>query len=180
MHLPHHISVSLRSLGRPIPGLAVILAASTVAGLGNMEGPPSTLVGINADAAYASAGPAAKGPAGPAPSSNASATANTSNAFTISGSISGLYPGASLPMVLTITDSKTYAITVSSISTTVSSQKAACGSGNLTVSSFTGSLAVPAKQSVTATVTAEMLHSAPDACQGAKFKLLYSGTGTAG
>ena len=171
--------MKLRSLFRPVPVLAVAMAAGAAVSLGSMEGPPSTLVGINADAAYASAGPAAKGPAGPAPSSTSSATANPSNAFTISGGISGLYPGASLPMVLTITDPKTYDITVSSISTAVNSQKAGCDSGNVTVSSFTGSLAVPAKHSVTVTVTAGMIHAAPAACQGAKFKLLYSGTGTA-
>ena len=160
----------------PIHVLAVILTAGAVVGLGMMGDSPVPLVGANAGAAFATAGPAEIEPGGAAPAHTAT---GASSSFTISGSVSGLYPGASLPLVLTITDPKTYAINVSSISTTVTSQKSSCSPVNVAVSSFAGSLAVPARSSVHTTVIAEMLQAAPDACQGVMFKLVYSGSGTA-
>ena len=159
--------------------LAVATIASAVWGLGHVEGPPSTLVGINADTAYATAGPAPRGAAGPAGPAAPTGSTNSSNVFTISGTVSGLFPGATLPLVLTVTDTKNYAITVSSISAVVSSQTTGCAGSNVTISSFTGSLAVAAKHSAHTTVSAQMSHGAPDACQGAKFKILYSGSGAA-
>ena len=149
-------TVTLRSLHLPIPVLVIALTISAVVGLGSIQGPTATAVGVNADTAYA----------------------NSSVTFTISGSVSGLYPGAALPLVLTVTAPKSYSITVSSITTAVKSQTNGCTSTVLTVSSFSGSLSVPAKQSAQTTVLAQMDHTAPDACQGAKFRLIYSGTGT--
>ena len=123
---------------------------------------------------------AGAGPAGPASATATASSAGGANTFTVSGSVSGLYPGANLPLVLTVTDPRKYSITVSSITTTVSSQAAGCPSANLAVAAFTGNLSVAAKQSAHTTVMVQMLHTAPDACQGAHFKLMYSGTGTAG
>ena len=100
----------------------------------------------------------------------------SSSRFSISGNVAGLYPGASLLLVLTISNPQQFAIVVNSITTSVGSPSASCSAANLSVSSFLGSLAVPAQGTATVTVTATMPHSAPNACQGAVFPLQYSGT----
>lgn len=97
--------------------------------------------------------------------------------FSISGGVNGLYPGASLPLVLTITNPAAFPIVVTSVSTSVGSPAATgCASTNLTVTQFSGRLSVPARSAATLTLTATLSHAAPDACQGAVFPLTYSGT----
>ena len=113
-----------------------------------------------------------------APSSAASAK-HGGGSFAISGSVAGLYPGASLPLVLTVTNPLKEAITVMSIATTVANASSLCVSGNLTVSAFQGSLAIAPGGSATTTVLATMAHAAPNACQGQVFQFQYSGTAKA-
>ncbi|HEV2372380.1 MAG TPA: hypothetical protein VGS19_09430 [Streptosporangiaceae bacterium] len=111
----------------------------------------------------------ASGPAKPGPSAVSNA------AFTISGKVGGLYPGAQRHLTLTVTNHQLYAIVVTSLTTTVSAASAACGASNLTVASFSGQLSVPANGKASTTVQVSMAHSAPNACQGAVFRLHYSG-----
>lgn len=103
--------------------------------------------------------------------------ANTA-AFTISGKVSGLYPGAVRSLKLTVTNHESFAIVVTSLTTTVGAARATCGASNLTVTSFSGRLRVPARGKASTSVHAKMAHSAPNACQGAVFPLRYAGKAT--
>jgi hypothetical protein len=96
--------------------------------------------------------------------------------FTISGTVTGLYPGSLRPLVLTVSNRQAFAIAVTSITTVVASPNAACSAMNLSVASFSGRLIVPARSSASLTVIASLSHSAPNACQGSIFPLHYSGT----
>lgn len=96
--------------------------------------------------------------------------------FSINGSVNGLYPGASLPLVLKVSNPLAFAIDVTSITTAVGTPNAGCAGTNLLVTPFAGDLPVPAKGTATATVSATLNHSTPDACQGVVFPLTYSGT----
>ena len=94
--------------------------------------------------------------------------------FTISGGVSGLYPGSSLPLKLTITNPQQFTIDVTSVTTTVGAVSAGCAATLLSVTPFAGNLLVPAQGKATLVVQASLDHSAPDGCQGATFPLTYS------
>jgi hypothetical protein len=110
------------------------------------------------------------------PSPSTAAVSGQTGRFGISGSVTGLYPGASMPLVLTVSNHQEFTIVVTSITTSVGSPNQACVSADLSVSQFIGSLSVPAKGTSNVTVTVTLTHGAPDACQGAVFPLQYSGT----
>ena len=101
----------------------------------------------------------------------------TRKAFSIFGNATGLYPGATLSVVLTVTNPQPFALEVTSITTTVGNASPVCPSSYLNVSSFNGPLHVAARGHASTTVHASMAHSAPDACEGAVFPLQYTGQG---
>jgi hypothetical protein len=107
--------------------------------------------------------------------SGLTATSASPGSFRISGSIGGLYPGDSAPLILTITNPQHFAIVVTSISTAVGDATASCPAQNLAVGGFSGQLDVPAGGSVNVSVPASLAHGAPDGCQGAVFPLTYGG-----
>lgn len=109
----------------------------------------------------------------PPPSSDVAS--DQSGRFTISGSVTGLFPGASMPLVLTVSNHREFAIVVTSITTSVGSPSPSCASANLSVSQFVGNLSVPAEGTSKVTVTVTLSLAAPDACQGAVFPLQYTG-----
>jgi hypothetical protein len=95
--------------------------------------------------------------------------------FTVTGSVHGLYPGASLHLHLTVHNDEPFAIVVRSISTTVHDASARCRASNLVVQGFTGTLRVPRHGRASVTVPVRLGHTAPNACQGATFRLTYTG-----
>jgi len=108
--------------------------------------------------------------------STAMATEGTpKDAFSIGGSVKGLYPGATLPLVLTVINTKAFAITVISISTVVSGPSSFCNASNVHVTGFAGHLRVRARGQAMTTVEVVMAHGAPDACQGSVFPFQYVG-----
>jgi P pilus assembly chaperone PapD len=107
-----------------------------------------------------------------------SAPTTVSNGFRISGSVNGLFPGKVAPLALKVTNPQKFAIVVKSLSVSVSGASATCTAANVTVTSFSGALSVPAGGSAVATVQIALLHSAPNDCQGALFPLLYHGLAT--
>jgi hypothetical protein len=109
--------------------------------------------------------------AGPSP-------AVVAGSITISGSVGGLYPGAKLPLPLTIVDTMSKKVTVTSVNTSVADASKKCRSKNLTVSGFTGSRVIPAHGQATVIVKARMAVAAGNSCQGAVFSLTYLGTAT--
>lgn len=99
------------------------------------------------------------------------------NYFSISGTMKGLYPGVTLPLVLTIANPAKIAITVTAIATTVGSS-GSCAAANVKVTSFNGQLHVGAGMKAQVAVHVTMAKSAPNACQGALFPFKYTGTAT--
>lgn len=96
--------------------------------------------------------------------------------FSITGSVDGLYPGATILMSLRVSNGGRHPIVVNEISTSVSSTAPLCPASDVTVGSFSGALHVPGGKSATVAVPVSMVHSAPDACQGVTFPFSYSGT----
>lgn len=121
-------------------------------------------------------GIAGNGSAAVSPSPASEGAQGRSDRFGISGGVNGLYPGASLPLVLTISNPHEFKVVVTSVTTLVGTPNAGCSSTNLTVTPFSGSLPVPADGTAQLTVMATLSHAAPDACQGAVFPLEYKGT----
>jgi hypothetical protein len=110
-------------------------------------------------------------------STGAAPQTQTNGSFRIAGNVGGLYPGLSSPLVLTVTNAQPFTIVVTSIITTVNAASASCAAANLSVSTFSGQLSVPASGSAKTTVVASLAQGAPDACIGASFPLAYSGAG---
>jgi hypothetical protein len=156
----------------------ITLSASmiAVAGLGLLSSTPSPhrtlLVGYGSYPWQAQAAPEAR-PSGPGAASGPAVSS-----FSISGGVTGLYPGKTRSFVLTVTNPQKVAITVTSITTTVSNASAKCAAANLKVTKFSGNLVVKAGKTAQATVDATMAHSAPNGCQGAHFPLLYTALAT--
>ena len=137
--------------------LAAVVQLSTGAGL-----PASvSLVGVGSAATVSS--------------SESATTAGAPGRFLISGGVTGLYPGATLPLTLTISNPQPFAIVVTSVTVAIGTGSPACASSNLSVSPFSGTLTVPAKGSATMTLSATLAHSAGDGCEGAVFPLQYAG-----
>lgn len=144
----------------------VLIAGAVLAAIVQLRfgaGNPGGFTVIGVGAAVVSPSPSTRVPPG------------QSDRFTISGSVTGLYPGATLPLVLTISNQEAFPISVTSVSTSVGSPSAGCAASNLTVTQFAGSLTVPAKGTATLTLMASLSHDTPDACQGVVFPLQYSG-----
>jgi hypothetical protein len=110
--------------------------------------------------------------------SGTTVTPSKPQGFRIAGSVGGLYPGKTALLVLTVTNFEPFAIVVQSLSVSVGNANTGCTASSVSVTGFTGALAVPKLGTAMATVQFTLLHSAPDACQGAVFALTYSGEAT--
>lgn len=95
--------------------------------------------------------------------------------FAISGTVDGLYPGASQPLVLTFTNPNDTAIRVTDLSVTVAAASPDCP-GSLLSFSTLAPLGVPAKGTASGQVDTRMSESASELCQGVRWQLTYSGT----
>jgi hypothetical protein len=155
--------------GRLVAGAAFLAVMCTAAG----TGAPGAAGAVQL-AGYGSSIQAT--PPGAVPAPGGSLT--TTYTFAISGKVSGLFPGKTLPLTLTLTNPNAFSITVSSLTTTVSNASATCLAANLKVTSFSGSFVVGAKSTGKVTVHATLVHSAPNACKGATFPLHYHGSAT--
>jgi hypothetical protein len=105
------------------------------------------------------------------------AAGTTCNALTMSitGSVSGLWPGAPASLVLTIQNLNGFNASVTGITIKVGDASASCIATNLVVGSFSGPLTVNAHSSSQTTIPINLSASAPTACQGpAKFPLAYT------
>jgi hypothetical protein len=118
---------------------------------------------------------------------SANGNGNTPHTFTISGSLSGVYPGEGTVtpayVYLTVTNPNNQNIQVTSLTLSVGDASPACRAANLAPATETVSFSVvvPKNSQVGGTTFAmpiRMLDSAPDACQNATFPLTLSGTGT--
>lgn len=121
--------------------------------------------------------------------SNGGSTGGGNRTFTISGSLSGVYPGEGYPVgstaspvyvYLTVTNPNNQAIQVTSLTLSVGDASAGCTRANLSPSSETVnfSVVVPKNSSVgghSFPMPISMVPGAPNACQGATFPLTLSG-----
>lgn len=122
--------------------------------------------------------PGAPAPAGMHLTAPAPHGAGKRRGFEISGGVTGLFPGATRPVELTLTNRESLPITVVSVTTTVGNASARCSAAYVSVSAFSGHLTVAGDSSANLTVSASMAHSAPDSCQAAVFPFRYAGEAT--
>jgi len=108
-------------------------------------------------------------------SESAFASSARPKSFQIAGAIKDLYPGSSATLTLTVRNLQRFTIVVTRLSTTVGSPAPGCHATNLTVATFSGQLTVRARASRQLSVPVTFSRAAPDACQGARFPLEYSG-----
>jgi hypothetical protein len=161
-------------MNRPTPTVTLrVLAAVLGLGLAAFAIVSVGAAGSASDMRLEGTGSAGPDAAGPSPAALSAAAR-----FSITGQVSGLYPGRTAPLVLTVTNPLKFEIFVVSLSTTVGTASPGCAAGNLAVSSFSGHAGVPANGSATIAVSVTMTHSAPDGCQGVTFPLHYSGLAT--
>ena len=123
--------------------------------------------------------------------SNGNTSGSPGKAFTISGTLNGIFPGVTSKLYLTVTNPNNQAISITNLSATVTSvTKAldapagtcAASASNLVIQSFTGPAftvaANSSRSSSPAYVPVLTPPSAANACQGATFTLTYGGNGS--
>jgi len=112
-------------------------------------------------------------------SSNGNGNGNNTDpkSFSISGSVTGLYPGATKDLPVLISNQNNQDIKVTNIHITVTgSDKSGCGSSNLSAADYSGpAFVVQKNSSQTINLPVSMTHNASNSCQGATFTLQYSG-----
>jgi hypothetical protein len=100
--------------------------------------------------------------------------------FTIKGHVRGLLPGASRRLVITVHNRLGRTLLVRSISTRVRDANPKCRGKNVRVLRFRGRLRLRGHASRRVAVRASMRKDSPSACQGAAFRLVFSGRATRG
>jgi hypothetical protein len=95
--------------------------------------------------------------------------------FTITGRARRLSPGVTRILRLRVRDPAPFAILVREVTVTVHDANPACSHRHVRVTSYAGSLRVPARGSSLLRLAITLLPSAPDACQGARFPLGFHG-----
>jgi hypothetical protein len=118
------------------------------------------------------------GTAGGAPAPSVAA-AETTRSFSIAGHTSGLYPGRTVPLVLTLTNLDNVMISVTSVSTAVGQPSRTCAADHVAVTRFAGRVVLRPRQTSRVIVAVTMDRSTPNSCEGAVFPFRYSGLGTA-
>jgi len=110
--------------------------------------------------------------------SNGNGNNSDPKSFSISGSVTGLYPGATKNLPVLISNQNNQDIKVTSLHISVTgSDRSGCGSSNLSTTDYSGpAFVVPKLSSQTINLPVSMTHGASDSCQGATFTLQYSGT----
>ncbi|MGO9559702.1 MAG: hypothetical protein ACLPYW_11515 [Acidimicrobiales bacterium] len=166
--------LSLRAGLVPLAATSVLLAVCTLGTGGSSSGLNGTIL-----TGYGSSGgPTQMAAPGVVNAASGAASGGLVSSFSISGRVKGLFPGKTLHLVLTVKNPLKDAITVTSLTTTVSNASSRCHAKYVKVTRFSGHLHVAAGKTGKTTVKVTMAHSAPNACQGGKFPLLYRGTAT--
>jgi hypothetical protein len=95
--------------------------------------------------------------------------------FNISGHVTALYPGVRKQLVLRVRNPNRFTIKVISVRVSVRSAVRGCSSRNLVVGRFRGSRKVARRRAAKVRVPITMVSRAAPACQGARFRLRFSG-----
>ena len=129
-----------------------------------------TLVCLLLAAALAQASEFRRTPAG-----DGLATTARAPHFTVKGKVKGLYPGSSKPLKLRLTNPNDAPIAVKLVTVKVRSTTASCPSSAIKATKFKGNKRIGAHRTAKVKVKIRMKATTPDACQGAKFRLIYGG-----
>lgn len=129
-----------------------------------------TLVCLLLAAALAQASEFRRTPAG-----DGLATTARAPHFTVKGKVKGLYPGSSKPLKLRLTNPNDAPITVKLVTVKVRSTAVSCPSSAVKATKFKGNKRIGAHRTAKIKVKIRMKATTPDACQGAKFRLIYRG-----
>lgn len=129
-----------------------------------------TLVCVLLAAALAQASEFRRTPAG----DGLATTARTPH-FTVKGKVKGLYPGISKPLKLRLTNPNDAPISVKLVTVKARSTTVSCPSSAVKATKFKGNKRIGAHRTAKIKVKIRMKATTPDACQGAKFRLIYGG-----
>jgi len=129
-----------------------------------------TLVCVLLAAALAQASEFRRTPAG----DGLATTARTPH-FTVKGKVKGLYPGSSKPLKLRLTNPNDAPISVKLVTVKARSTTVSCPSSAVKATKFKGNKRIGAHRTAKIKVRIRMKATTPDACQGAKFRLIYGG-----
>jgi hypothetical protein len=100
--------------------------------------------------------------------------------FSVSGRVTGLYPGRTRAVSLRVANRHRVAILVTSLTARVRDGRAGCPARSLLVVPFRGAVRVAPRRRARIGVLVRMRRSAPDACQGASFPLRFRGRAVRG
>lgn len=122
----------------------------------------------------AAGGGGASGGAGAAGGNGSGSTAN-GKAFTISGSVTGLYPGGTRPLALAVDNPNPQAIRVETLTVRVADAGPQCPGTLVSAGAFTP-FVVDARATGRTTIALHLAATAGNACRPATWTLTYSGT----
>jgi len=97
--------------------------------------------------------------------------------FSITGGASGLYPGDTGQLLVTVSNPNGYDINIYTVSVTAQPANGSCGASNLQITPYSGTWLIPKKISATRTLDIQMLSAAPNSCQGGIFPLAITASG---
>jgi len=97
--------------------------------------------------------------------------------FTLSTTYSGLYPGADVTVPVTVHNPLSYDLAVHTADVTVGDAGPGCPAANLVAGSYSGDVVAAAHRDATIPIRMQMPNTAPDACQGATFPLVFTASG---
>ena len=129
-----------------------------------------TLVCLLLAAALAQASEFRRTPAG-----DGLASTSRTPRFTVKGKVKGLYPGSSKPLTLRITNPNAAPIAVKLVTVKVRSTTVSCPSSAVKATKFHGNKRIGAHRTAKVKLKIRMKATTPDACQGARFRLIYGG-----
>lgn len=94
--------------------------------------------------------------------------------FTLSGSVDGLWPGGTMPLVVAVDNPYRFEIVLTALDVKVAAASAACPAPVLHIPPFAGEVRIPARGQTTVGLVASLDAAAPDECQGAEWGLTYT------
>lgn len=99
--------------------------------------------------------------------------------FAITGQVDGLYPGADMTLDARVTNPYPFPIRVTSVGVTVQDAGPACPAWVIEVRDSRAEVDIPPNATGTVPLSIRMDPTAPDACQGATWRLKFAGTALA-
>jgi hypothetical protein len=102
-----------------------------------------------------------------------SASGDHSSKIKVSGHVKGLYPGRERRLRVGVRNGYRSVITVKSVTATVKRASSGCPKGTISTTPYEGRGKIRAHRTKPLTIRVKMRRSAPDACQGTKFKLRF-------